>query len=1004
MRSILVTLIFAFCLFSGLLGQAQTNHIQGKVLDENGMGLPGVAIAIKGTTSGTITDLDGNFALDVESGVILQVSFVGYITQEVSVTSQTFLKISLQPDVEQLEEIVVIGYGTQKKSDLTGSTGIVTMADADLQPIQRVEDVLQGRVSGVFVSQNSGAPGSVPRVNIRGFTGSPVYVIDGFIDGDINTLNPDDIENVSVLKDASATAIYGSRGANGVIIVTTKQGAKNKKLKINAEYYHSMSVLGKKLDLLDPVSYMKIVNKKRKEANGLEAFSDEEIELAETTPGFGTDWQDEIFRPAHADNLSVSASKGWKNTSLRASLSARNDNGIIKNSDYQRYTTRLKLNSKLTAKTNLQLNAAHSYERTHNLGDRYQGTNPIVAAATAWPPNLPVYTLYEKTDTTYTDYTGFQGYGPTVRLNPMYQVNEKDAQGKSYNTNGNISIQQEILKGLKFKLFGAAQYATGEGRTFTRYKPETQGSFTELNESETNRYKYQGNAQIDYSGTFSENHNLNITSVFETLVRRYKRTSLKTTFLVPGEEGVPGATGWRDEPERMLSFLSRLGYSFKEKILFTGSMRMDGSSRLPENNKWESYFSGALAYRLSDEAFLTNSNAVDDLKLRLGYGEIGNVSSIPVFAVQDLTSPRRQAYVFDGVTPVDGEAFENGNKRSNPYLRWESSRQWNSGIDLVLWGGKVEIVADYYAKFTEDSHFNKPVAGYLGGGSIKTNSGRFLNKGIEFQMINKWSNNSGWDIKSSINLTFNKSKVLEMPQDTIFAGSKLSEFDKNTHVLIEGQEVGQFWGYRYLGPKLDGADPLPGEIPNLKPGDAIYKDNNGDGYIGVEDMEVLGNGHPNFVWGYNLTVGYKNWSLNAFITGTHGVKMYNIPQHGLIGGGAGVLDATSTEILKSWSINKNGELPALTAIYRAQSSLFIENSSFIRMRNLTLAYEFNGSLKERLKIEYLRIYAGAQNLFTITDYTGYDPESKSGWNTTPGVDLGSFPVPRVYTIGMNLRF
>ena len=660
---------------------AQEIKVSGKVVDEFDQGLPGVNILVQGPViSGNSTDIDGSFTLEIAKGDVLTFSFIGYFDQEITYSGQAIINVKLVPDIEQLSEVVVIGYGTQKKSDLTGSTGLISSSDVDLQPVQRVENMLQGKVAGVVVSQNSGAPGTAAKVSIRGFTGNPVYVIDGFIDGDINTVNPNDIESISILKDASATAIYGSRGANGVILVTTKQGSKNDKLKIDLEYYHGISQLTRKLDLLDPASYMKVVNKKLKEGGASEIFTGDEINEAETTAGYGTDWQDEIFRVAHADNLNASMAKGWENTSVRFSLGARDDKGIVLNSAYQRFTSRLNIKSQLAQKTNLVFNASYAFENTHNLfqgGDRSDGESDVVAAATSWSPNLPVI------DPLTDDYTGFQGYGTTVRRNPVYLAKEVNRDNNNNMFSTNLSVQQEILTDLKFKIFGAAQWKKGDGETFRRYEPATLGSTTKISRSDAESYKYQGNLQLDYVKDFGTDHNLNAIGVFEMISRKNESLGITTTFPINGDpEGVDSEPLLIIEPESMMSYLTRIGYSFKDKLLFTGSIRFDGSSRLPKDNQWESFLSGALAYRISDESFLKNSDLINNLKFRLGYGEIGNVNSIQAFQVQDLTDPNISGYVFDGYTLTYAEGIESGNKRANPYLKWERSRQWNGGIAL----------------------------------------------------------------------------------------------------------------------------------------------------------------------------------------------------------------------------------------------------------------------------------------------------------------------------------
>lgn len=978
---------------------AQGQKISGKVTDDQGEELPGVTVQIKGTTNGAITGIDGAFAIEATPDQLLVFSYIGFITQEVLAANRTTIDISLSSDLQQLDEVVVVGYGTQRKSDLTGSTGLLTTKDVELQPVQRVENMLQGKVAGVTVAQQSGAPGAAPKVNIRGFTGSPTYVIDGFIDADINSINPNDIETISILKDASATAIYGSRGANGVILVTTKKGKKNQKLKVNADYFHSISELHNDLSLMSPVDYMQVVNDKSLEAGGLERFTRGELIAAESDPNFGTDWQDYIFRAAHTNNLNVNLSKGWKNTAMRFSTGYRKDEGIINNSDYQRLTSRININSDLMPKTKLNVDASYAQEKTHNVGNRSDGASRIVQAATAWAPNLPVI------DPTTGDYSIFQGYGPTVLENPGYLINEVDGKGTRNIYNATISLSQEIVKNLVIKATSGIQFTENSGRTFRRFEPGEAGDVTTISSSNGDSFRKQWNLQLDYKKEFNKDNKLNLTAVAEILDRESESFRFDNNFSL---DGVPGETipdpvnPYSYTSLGQISYLARANYDFKQKLLFTGSYRIDASSRLPKDKQWDDFYSFAVAYRLGDEAFLSSIEWLDNLKIRAAYGEVGNVNSVGFAQIQNLVNPDISGYAFDGNTINDAVKFEDGGARANPGLVWEGSRTYNVGLDLTLWDGRIELVAGFYSKLTEDALFNQPVPAFLGGGSFKDNSGRFKNSGVELTLIHQWKASSDFKVRTSMNFTFNQSEVLDIPQDTLFRGSRQNGFDQQSHIIIQGQEIGKLWGYRFLGTKADGAGQIEGEINGLQTGDAIYFDRNGDGQISIDDMGVLGNGHPDLTWGLNTHIDYKNFSLNLFVQGVHGTDAFNLPQHALLGGGGGVLNATSTDILNSASYG--GDVPSLTANFRSQSSLFVEDASFIRLRNITLGYNLPNKFLSKFGFSRLRVYAGVQNLITITDYSGFDPESKSGGNLNPGIDRGSFPIPRTYTFGLNISY
>ncbi len=988
-------LLFAIHFFISLGLWAQSIDIKGNVTDNMGEPLPGVSIIVKGTTRGVTTDFDGNYNLAVTKGETIVFSYVGFINQEKTIGSQTTINIQLSPDVSELNEVVVVGYGTVRKSDLTGATGVIDTKSVELQPIQRVEGALQGRMAGVVVSSNSGAPGASPKVNIRGFTGNPVYVIDGFIDGDINSVNPNDIKSISILKDASATAVYGARGANGVILVTTKTGSKSKEMGVSLRTSVGISQLYNKLDLLDPISYMKIVNMKLIEGGARPQFSNFDLVSAQITDGFGTDWQDEIFRTAISNNIDFSIDKGWEKSSIRFSLSGRDDEGIIENSDYKRFTTRLNFNTDITKTTKLQVNVSYAKENAHNtnVGDRDNGENKVVKAATSWSPNLSVY------DTQTGDYTAIQGYGATVSQNPVYTANEINNNTIFNVVNASVRLKQELTDDLNLSFFAAGEHRDIDTDNFSRYIPNASSQENTLGVTDGERKKFQGNIQLDYNKAFGKNedHEINATAVYEVL-RRESETSSKTLTIPVGgsiADGVASQIINSDNPEGQVSYLGRVNYTYKDKWLLTGSIRFDGSSRLPKDNRWDEFVSGALAYKLSSENFLKDSKTISDLKLRLSYGEIGNVNSLRAFQTQDLVNTTMLGYVFGGtsISNATGVGKSSSNFIGNPNLKWEVSRQWNVGFDLRLWQNLLELNADYYIKFTDDSHFDEPLPAYMGGGFVTTNTGRVRNNGLELQLTNKWNAGEDFSMNTSLSFNYNSSKVLSLPDnESVFVGnSSVTGFDQQTHILELNKPVGQLWGYNYLG-----TDPTTGE--------ALYDDISGNGSIGIEDMQVIGNGHPDFTWGFNTTLNYKNFTLTALIQGIHGLDSYNLPKIGFLGAGSGVLDATSTDIFNSWSINQNGNLPSLNANYRVQSSLFVEDASFIRFRNITLAYNLNDSFLDKLSIKSARIYGSAQNVFTITDYTGYDPEAKSGSNLAPGMDYGSFPLPRTYTIGLDLNF
>ncbi|MEN8248095.1 MAG: TonB-dependent receptor [Bacteroidota bacterium] len=994
-------LILLSLVTSSVLVYGQTRKVTGNIADKQGLALPGVNVVIKGTSTGTISDLEGNYSLEVAPENILVFSFIGYQSQEITVGNQQRISVVLNEEATDIGEVVVVGYGTQKKSDLTGSVSVTSTSESELQTISRVEGFLQGKVAGVTVAMQSGAPGAQPKVNIRGYTGSPVYVIDGFIGEDINSINPADIESITVLKDASATAIYGSRGANGVILIQTKKGGKTDKLDVNVDYYHSVATLAKKMDVLDPVSYMKVVNAKAEEGGALPFFSGSEIDSIERN-GIGTDWQDESFRVAHTDNIQLSISSGGEKTSYRFSLGGHKQEGIIINGDYQRYNARFNMKTSLSKTTTLDFSISNSFEKLYNVGNRGSANYEVVESAVSWPSNLTVI------DPATGDYTAYQGYGPTTKGNPIFMAKERPSQNSNNNFAGKISLEQEFLKDFKFKLFGAVQIFNGSGMSFSRVSPASQTGHSSSNYSTSLRNKFQGSAQLSYNKEFNEDNRLDVVIVSEGLISRKNSYSFTAMDPFTDQLGIYSAAIAESfpygnasfTPEGMVSYLGRAVYSLKNKYLFTSSFRIDGSSRLTDGNKYQPFLSGAIAYRLSEEDFIKNISAINDLKLRLSYGETGDVNSVGAYQVMDLVKLGTSYYQFDGFA-IPGTTYEDGGSRANPDLIWETSRQFNAGMDLSLLGNMFSLTADYYIKYTYDSHFSKSVPSYLGGGSIISNLGVFRNNGVELQLNTKWieGNKRKLSVNTTLSFTYNVSEVISIPKDSLRVGGNQQGFDTNSHLMIMGQPVGQIVGYEYLGVKRPDVD-VEGALSSAQPGDALYHDVNGDGQLNLSDVVIIGNGHPDFTWGFNANIGLGNFSLNMFLRGVHGLEIYNLPAHYMLGGGSGVVDGTSTRLVNSYTFNRSGDLPKLTADYKRQSSLFLEDGSFIRLDNVTLAYDMPW---DRFKNANLSAYLSVQNIYVLTSYTGYDPEAKTGSNTAPGVDKGSFPNPRTFTLGLKLN-
>ncbi|GEO06466.1 SusC/RagA family TonB-linked outer membrane protein [Adhaeribacter aerolatus] len=995
--------------------------VTGRVTSKNNEGLPGVTILLKGTAIGTTTGADGTFSLKLpDASGVLVISFIGYTTQEVAVPGSGKLNVVLADDAKALEEVVVVGYGTQKKSDLTGAITSVKAEDLKTQPLTSIDQGLQGRASGVQVTQSSGQPGAVASIRIRGGNSlqggnEPLYVIDGFpvySGGGLSTpgtgpnlnpmasLNPGDIESIEILKDASATAIYGSRGANGVVLVTTKNGKRGRDV-VSFESYYGMQQNRKKIDLLNATEFANLVN---------DAYTNDGLAPIYTPAqiagfGEGTDWQEEIFTPAPIQNYQLSFSGGDEKTTYALSGGYFKQDGTLINSYFDRINTRVnlerKVNQKFNIGTHLTFNrTTGNTPRTGNDGGQNQGA---ILASLLMNPILPVYE-----DEALGLYTVRSDRGGEVP-NPVAMARELINENTVLRLLGDIYGQYEIIKGLRLRVSLGTDLLNNKGNYFIpstlAFGQATKGyglvsnttSTTWLNENILTFDKKinDNNALSLLAGvTFQGNRSETVAASSQGFVTN----ALQENSLQSGStfnEPTTASPEWG-----LISYIGRANYNFKEKYLLTLTGRVDGSSRFGEGNKYGFFPSAALGYRLAEEQFIKDLNFFDDLKLRVSYGITGNQEIGQYNALATLVSNN---YNFGGALVTGFRP----NRVPNPDLRWEKTGQFDVGLDLGILNNRLRFTLDAYHKKTTDLLYSAAIPWTSGYATALQNIGSIENKGLELG-INSDNLTGAFKWTTNFNIATNTNKVLDLGDVDFFYSEGSSSHLKITQVTrVEvGKPIGNFYGYVSDGIFQLNEDIAGSAQPAAKPGDRKYKDLNGDGKITPDgDRTVIGSALPKFFGGITNNFSWKGLELNIFAQWVSGndILNYNRFELELPTGDQNI----SADFINRWTpTNPSNVYPRAT---RTRTFLFsdrqVEDGSFLRIKTLTLAYNVPGIIAK--KIEGFKVYATAQNLLTLTKYSGFDPEvSRFGAsNLDMGQDYGVYPSAKAYILGLsfNLR-
>lgn len=1036
---------------SGAMAVSNELKVSGTIMNDKGEPLSGVSVVEKGTQNGVVTNENGRFSITVkDASAVLQITYVGYKSREVK-ASVSDVSIVLESENSSLSDIVVVGYGVQKKSDLTGAVSSVKGSDLTKLPTQRADQALQGRAAGVMVQNTDGAPGGNAIIRIRGgnsITGgnNALVVVDGIQGVNISTINPNDIESLEVLKDASATAIYGARGANGVILITTKRGNAGKPV-FNYGLSLGAQQLNHKLDLLSAGDYARKANAWAATQNGTPSAPIDPVipftsdQIAALDASGGTDWQDVIYRNGAVHNQQLSISGGSESVRYFVSGGYMNQQGIVVNTKYVRYNLRsnldLKLNRWLTAGINLNVIKDKGNVPPVGEGTRYGDIlGQVINTVARFDPATPVYDANGNYN-----FKALKGgpdgtkiYADNDVWNPLATAKETKTDKNNITNEISTFLEFRLLKGLSLRVTGAATINSNDEQHYYSTKTQPGRGVSGLGDLTTNKYEYYQNSNIlTYNTTFNEKHALTITGVAEQQLIQSKGSYINAQGFFSDETGINDLGGASQINERsssvskqtLNSFLGRVNYVFDEKYLVTASYRADGSSVFGANNKWGYFPSAAVAWRVSEENFIKDIKAISNLKLRASWGRTGNQAIQPYQTLATVASGFNYPYDGNSTTNI---GFALG-RAANPDLKWETTEQTNLGIDLGLFNDRLFATVDVYKKTTTDLLLNKQVEAYTGFSTILSNVGSIQNRGLEIAIGGKPL--AGRDLRwtTSANISFNRSKVLALLDNKPLAirtntggGYQIYASGFSLKYLQIGQPVDQMRGYVNLGTWSE-AEKDAAKAMGQAPGDPKWKDVNKDGKITLDadGQEVIGNATPKFIYGWNNNISYKNFDLTFLIQGSYGNDIFNAvriktenPANGL-----------SVNLNNRWTTdNQHTNVPVfLSSRERVlldlgsnkttgmgadqRSSRWVEDGSYLRMKNITLTYTLPESLLNSMRVNRLSVYVTATNLFTITKYTGYDPEVSSfnaGGAGGLGIDLSNYPTAKAFMFGINLTF
>ena len=967
--------------------QQQTITVSGVVMGNDGEPLMGVNVVEKGTTNGTITDLDGKYTLNVGLNAVLQFSYIGYVSSDIAVNGQRTVNVTMKEDSQNLDEVVVVGYGTVRKADLAGSVSVLDNKAFKDQPIKQVSDALQGRVSGVQV-QSSGVPGGTVKIRVRGSgsinrSNDPLYVIDGIVrESGLTGLNPDDIQSMQILKDASSTAIYGSRGANGVVLITTKTGKANTR-QITFDAQITAGTVAKRYDTLNAYEFATLYNTYR--AN---TFSSDQLSAFQR--GGGTNWQDEIFQTGITQDYKVTFSGGSDKTQYIVSGNYVGQEGVVIENDNKRYQARANVTSQITDWLHMTADVNASHNVRHS-GDFSAAKSNIVTQAMNYSP---VTSIFNEDGMTYAR----DKYSSLTNFNPVGRLKEEMGETMQDIVNAHVDLRFNILPGLTFTTSNGIDYSDAKGYSFGTKKVGSQSS---MGNSDAYRMTLQTTNNLTYTGKWDK-HALTATAVYEATQSEYRYMGLN------GRDLLTESVGWWNvnmassrttdnsySKWGLVSGVARVMYNYDDRYMLTGTFRADGSSKF-FNDKWGYFPSVAAAWTITNEEFMKDQNVVQDMKIRASYGLIGSQAIEPY---ETLGLMSKAMYAFGENSQYTG--YWVGQTVATPDLTWETTHQLDLGLDFSILNHRVNISLDYFDKRTKDGLLKQNIPNYDGGGSYWVNAAEISNRGLDFSINAILVDNKDFTWSSTFTGTYLKNEVKNLGGLEFVAGSSpaagMIPTDGVTRVEV-GQPIGAFYGYKWIGLDATGHD--------------AFEDVNKDGKIDSNDRTFIGKANPDFTLGWNNTLSWKNWDLNMFFTGSFGADRLNLVRFT----GTAMTGDFAFVTLKEY-INDNFDVKGQSARYpsvnvtgndyqsASTSTKFLESANYFRLDNLSLSYNLPKSVA---KFADMRFTLSCQNVFTITKYKGMDPAGisfmNSGVDVNDGIDLGAYPLTRSYTVGVRLNF
>jgi TonB-linked SusC/RagA family outer membrane protein len=973
--------------------------VRGTVKDVSGETLPGASVLIKGTQTGTITDINGNFQINAPSAAaVLVVSFTGYETQEITVGAQTSITVSLLPNQKTLNEVVVVGYGTQRRSEITGASSSVSAKEIAKRPLVRLEQALQGTAAGVAVTSQNGQPGQGLAIKIRGansITGSnePLYVIDGNI-GSGSDVNVNDVASIEILKDAASTAIYGSRGSNGVVMITTKSGQSGK-TQINFDSWVQKAKIPRKLDLMNAYDFARSVNSQFISTGSTAAFTD--AQLQDFQLHGGTDWQDALHTEPWVQNYQLDVSGGTEAVKYRLSLGYLDQPGIILNQSFKRTSFRGNIDAKINERINLKFIVAVTIPQSHN--NSYGGglTDPFNQAV-EWDPTVPIL------DPATGAFIPRSSYA-SIQFNPVAQASSQAVDNISTNISGTGTMTYRIIDDLTFTSTDVYSVGNGYGQTLRGPGTSSFSDKSDFAQVSPNRARgFLSSNYLTYNKKIND-HSFTATALYElsagqntnanALSKNLSSYSLGYYNLGLGKTQQT-SSGYTEDA--LVSYMGRINYSYKERYFLTASIRTDGSSHLTE--KYSSFPAVGLRWNVGKEGFMTNSKVFSGLSVRGSYGQTGN-QAVGAFATipQISISGTQPNYFYDGVTPSVATAL---GAPVSPSLKWEVKTSFDVGLDASFLNKRLTFTADAYKSTINNLLYSYQAPFYLGGGNYNRNMGSIENNGLEFALGGTPVSASNLVWNTNFILSFNRNKVLSLDGlDNVISGGVTGQ-----GLLKVGMPLGEFYGFDFLG-TWKSNEAAEAQKFGMKPGDAKYADVNGDNAYTAADYLPIGNATPNFTFGFVNDITYKDLSLSFMLQGSKGNEVFSQTQAFLWGGLGDMKNATTVEAVPEnlWTPEHETDNPAWSNTGKNYnlSSRYVYDASYIKLKNLSLSYRIPTRLLQRIKARNLEVYVSGQNLFTITDYKGYDPEVQNGGNAIlQGQEFGVIPNPKTYTFGLRL--